>query len=501
MHGRSCGPNPRTPSPRRAACDQASWSESHLPCLRPFPPPPPLRRAQVSAIIGLNSLTMKKRLLLTLREVLGPEAAFSITPRSFALPEELDVWEEWLRKQQKQQQTEQKQTTQRMRQQGGKWAWRSGVEEGTGSTSSGGGGSGGGDGGDGNGGSGGGTSMGMWILKTGQDAGKGLSLLPADQALQYARAQQQQQQQRQQQVDGGHGGGSGRRFQLQVAQQYIADPFLILGRKFHLRLWVLVTADCPCRAYLHRRGLVLFSAEPYDKNAAAAATASTAFAGSTKASSQSSRVATGTSFTQSDTAAPPLPTNQAAHAASGLSPALAGPPAVPYQPPASHITNYARNNNTMVWGMSKLAEHLGAERFRSVWAALRAACAGALTAASPSLAEAHAWLRPAVQEYGFQVLGVDFLLDEWLRPWLLEFNSSPSIMVQHEDAETRALVYEQKYGMLRDTWEIIRARVYPRGPGEGKGEGGRPRGLGCRNMAQWEAAHAGEYEPLMPYKQ
>ena len=38
----------------------------------------------------------------------------------------------------------------------------------------------------------------------------------------------------------------------QVAQQYVTDPLLVLGRKCHLRLWVLVTAHCPMRAYLHK---------------------------------------------------------------------------------------------------------------------------------------------------------------------------------------------------------------------------------------------------------
>jgi tubulin polyglutamylase TTLL6/13 len=50
---------------------------------------------------------------------------------------------------------------------------------------------------------------------------------------------------------------------LKVAQRYITNPMLLLGRKFHLRLWLLVTDHCPLRAYLHERGLVLFSSEPY----------------------------------------------------------------------------------------------------------------------------------------------------------------------------------------------------------------------------------------------
>jgi hypothetical protein len=51
---------------------------------------------------------------------------------------------------------------------------------------------------------------------------------------------------------------------LKVAQQYITRPLLLAGRKFHLRLWLLVTGHTPLRAYLHTSGLVLFSSEPYN---------------------------------------------------------------------------------------------------------------------------------------------------------------------------------------------------------------------------------------------
>jgi hypothetical protein len=49
----------------------------------------------VSVIVGLNSLTMKKRLLLALRRAFQQDA-FAITPLSFALPEELPEWRAWL---------------------------------------------------------------------------------------------------------------------------------------------------------------------------------------------------------------------------------------------------------------------------------------------------------------------------------------------------------------------------------------------------------------------
>lgn len=51
---------------------------------------------------------------------------------------------------------------------------------------------------------------------------------------------------------------------LKVAQLYITNPLLLHGRKFHLRLWVNVTGHRPLRAYMHARGLVLFSSQEYE---------------------------------------------------------------------------------------------------------------------------------------------------------------------------------------------------------------------------------------------
>lgn len=58
---------------------------------------------------------------------------------------------------------------------------------------------------------------------------------------------------------------------LKVAQLYITDPLLLQGRKFHLRLWVLVTGARPLRAYMHAQGLVLFSSTAYEPGACGAA--------------------------------------------------------------------------------------------------------------------------------------------------------------------------------------------------------------------------------------
>ena len=48
-----------------------------------------------------------------------------------------------------------------------------------------------------------------------------------------------------------------------VAQRYINNPFLVNGRKFHLRLYLVITNMQPLHALLHKEGLVLFAASNY----------------------------------------------------------------------------------------------------------------------------------------------------------------------------------------------------------------------------------------------
>jgi tubulin polyglutamylase TTLL4 len=50
-----------------------------------------------------------------------------------------------------------------------------------------------------------------------------------------------------------------------VVEQYIPRPLLITGRKFDIRLYALVTSVCPFTLYFHENGLALFATSPYDE--------------------------------------------------------------------------------------------------------------------------------------------------------------------------------------------------------------------------------------------
>ena len=51
-----------------------------------------------------------------------------------------------------------------------------------------------------------------------------------------------------------------------VVQKYIRNPHLLEGRKYHIRLYLLITSVTPLRVYVHREGLVLRASTNYSTN-------------------------------------------------------------------------------------------------------------------------------------------------------------------------------------------------------------------------------------------
>lgn len=51
----------------------------------------------VSIVPGCLAISRKTSLVRSLLNAYGPELAFTLVPRTFKLPDELDAWADWLR--------------------------------------------------------------------------------------------------------------------------------------------------------------------------------------------------------------------------------------------------------------------------------------------------------------------------------------------------------------------------------------------------------------------
>jgi tubulin polyglutamylase TTLL6/13 len=174
-----------------------------------------------------------------------------------------------------------------------------------------------------------------------------------------------------------------------VAQRYVDRPLLLDGLKFDLRVYVLVAGCSPLRVYLHEEGLVRLATEQY-----------TAPNGSNLTST------------------------------------------------CMHLTNYAVNklHPAFIFNQNSEADDIGHKRsLKSTYlqlqslghdvATLRQEISSliikTLTSVQPILAHLYRSCQPEDLENAccFEILGFDILVDQSLKPWLLEVNHSPSFTV------------------------------------------------------------------------
>ncbi|XP_053309213.1 probable tubulin polyglutamylase TTLL9 isoform X2 [Spea bombifrons] len=175
-----------------------------------------------------------------------------------------------------------------------------------------------------------------------------------------------------------------------VAQRYIENPYLIGGRKFDLRVYVLVTSYVPLRAWLYRDGFARFS---------------------------------NTRFTLSS-----------------------------IDDQYIHLTNVAVQKTApdydpekgCKWMIQQLRQFLTARHGPE-----------AVTALFQNMDNIFIKSLQSVQKviindkHCFELYGYDILLDEDLKPWLLEVNASPSLTASSQED------YELKYRLLEDTLHVV----------------------------------------------
>ncbi|XP_014479842.1 PREDICTED: tubulin polyglutamylase TTLL4-like [Dinoponera quadriceps] len=167
-----------------------------------------------------------------------------------------------------------------------------------------------------------------------------------------------------------------------VVQQYLSRPMLIHGAKFDLRLYVLVTSFNPLRVYMYPDGLVRFASVKYNEDI------------------------------------------------NHLSDRF------------MHLTNYSINKSSATytsndcadsctghkWTLRTLWSYLEQERVNvdKLWASIKDMVVKTMIAGESSI---NSLTRTNVTSRYccYELFGVDILLDENLKPWLLEVNISPSL--------------------------------------------------------------------------
>ncbi|KAG2498580.1 hypothetical protein HYH03_003331 [Edaphochlamys debaryana] len=370
---------------------------------------PPKR---VNCVPGVEAVAYKQPLVRTMQEAYG-EAAFDFIPRSYQLPSQYWVWRSW-----------------------------------TLTTHS--------------------PSDLPWVLKANEHRGRGVRVM----------RQRQAQRQALQGNSGAVAAGEAETVQkgYVLVQSYVRHQFLYESRPNYLRLWVVVTSVRPLRAYLFRGGVLVFGdrvrapggGDPAETRASAAARArrrrgggaGSGAAGAARDDDGGGRrrqlLPKGPDTPGSADSALEQPeldevrpldahdrqqgvgrtARQLHQAAQGAGAAQASGAATQGAKPAyeMHQVNYwtIEGEKLPPWTLDQLRSHAAAAlpsdpgAFDRGWAHARKAVGMVLAAASRRMRTAARGLS-ALEGCGFEVLGVDFLLNATFHPTLVEVNALPSL--------------------------------------------------------------------------
>ncbi|KAI9103831.1 tubulin-tyrosine ligase family-domain-containing protein [Phlyctochytrium arcticum] len=177
-----------------------------------------------------------------------------------------------------------------------------------------------------------------------------------------------------------------------IVQRYIENPCLIGGKKFDIRIYVLVTSYYPLTVYLHRSGFCRFSATPFSMQAK---DISNLFIHATNVAIQ------------------------------------------------KHSPNYSSNRGCK-WLLRNLKVYLvtryGGKRVDELFTEMEASVVRSLMSVQKVMIN---------DKHCFELYGYDILIDDNLKPWLLEVNASPSLT-----AETQ-FDYDLKHAMLSDCFDVV----------------------------------------------
>ena len=178
-----------------------------------------------------------------------------------------------------------------------------------------------------------------------------------------------------------------------VAQRYVSNPLLVGGRKFDMRIYVLCLSYAPLKVYLYREGFARFTSSRF-------------------------------SLTKEELANSYIHlTNHAVQ---------------------KRDENYNPDTTDLKWPLRSLRLHLmtkhGAEAANKCFHSILMVIVNALRAVQPVMIN---------DKHCCELYGYDILLDDVLKPWLVEVNASPSL-----SSDTIA-DKDLKFAMIDDMFTVI----------------------------------------------
>jgi|TARA_B100001142_G_scaffold259729_1_gene261937 tubulin polyglutamylase TTLL9 len=224
-----------------------------------------------------------------------------------------------------------------------------------------------------------------------------------------------------------------------VAQRYLEDPYLVGGKKFDMRIYAVCLSYNPLRVYLYREGFARFTATRYSKE--------------------------------------------------------------DFDNPMVHLTNHAIQKkddaydasvSDLKWSFPSLKRYMltkhGPAATTECWAGIHNIITGSLKAVQGVMIN---------DKHCFEMYGYDVMIDDDLKPWLIEVNASPSMS---SDTQTD---HDLKFGLLDDMLTLIdmtgsfRGQLPPRvggfdlvydgEPKRHESWGSYPTMLGCNNRDREDA--------------
>ncbi|CAE7890605.1 Ttll9, partial [Symbiodinium sp. KB8] len=177
-----------------------------------------------------------------------------------------------------------------------------------------------------------------------------------------------------------------------VVQRYISNPYLIGGKKFDMRMYVLVPSFSPLTVWLYRAGFARFSARRY----------SSAMADVDDVEVHCTNVAI-----------------------------------------QKHGEHYNAETGGK-WDLRSLKMHLISKHGVAAVDTLFQGMEGIVVRSLMSVQRCM-----ITDKHCYELYGYDFLFDADLRPWLIEVNASPSLT-----ANTRE-DYDRKFKLLHDTFDVV----------------------------------------------